>query len=520
MLASKQPAAACCCCRTIRLCQPPQPTLHSSLSAPCPRCRRGKGRGRGKGGASAAAAPGSQDDPYYQKRKSSGGPKYKEDSDEEFSTDEEDLLPGGRCSLCRAGSCMGACRARAGRLHTLQMRRVLQPPMPDYFACLAPCLGAAAGTKVRHQAPAATYARHFARLLENQGSWEPARWQAAGGHAAPCKPPTAEAWEGLGQHAPELAEVAVAAADVASSLQYFEVSVWFQSAAAACWEAGVFSWPVGSWAASDYSSTATVGWKGEMCVPTNNCAAPAAISNSQAAPGGAASQVSETADAVARLSTMLVSAAGLVATHGEGLTQQQRQACCLDAAAAVKQEPLAAAAMSALPPQGLVLAGQPPAAAALPFAMPPQQPGAAQLPGLQLQQPAAMFAQQQQQQMQQQVGLQIGGGMAQPVAGWPGMQLPFANGQQQQQLVQQPIAGMQQAFGMQPLMQQPMQQQFAGMLPQQQWAMPGLALPPSTTGGMPLAPGVTGASVQHYMQLMQQKPGGQPQQPQANGTQH
>lgn len=84
---------------------------------------------------------------------------------------------------------------------------------------------AAAGPKVRHQAPAATYARHCARLLENQGSWEAARGHITGGRAPPCMPPTAEAWEGLGQHAPELAEVAVAAADVASSLQYFEVRV-------------------------------------------------------------------------------------------------------------------------------------------------------------------------------------------------------------------------------------------------------------------------------------------------------
>jgi len=129
---------------------------------------------------------------------------------------------------------------------------------------------------VRHQAPAATYARHFARLLENQGSWEPTRGQAAGGHTLPCKPPTAEAWEGLGQHAPELAEVAVAAADVASSLQYFEVRVWFQSAAALlAREAGAFSC-LGSrgW----FQTTARLQqWVGQVCVPPNNCAAPPTI---------------------------------------------------------------------------------------------------------------------------------------------------------------------------------------------------------------------------------------------------
>jgi hypothetical protein len=125
-------------------------------------------------------------------------------------------------------------------------------------------------------------------------------------------------------------------------------------------------------------------------------------------------------------------------------------------------------------------------------------------------------------QAQQQVGLQIAGGMAQPAAGWPGMQLPFANGQppqqqqqlmqQQQQFMQQPLGGMQQPFGMPQQMQPGMalQQQFAGMMPQQQWAMPGVGLPA----------GVTGATVQHYMQLMQQKPGGQQQPQQPNGTQH
>ena len=367
---------------------------------------------------------------------------------------------------------------------------------------------------MRHQAPPATYARHFARLLENQGSWEPARGQAAGGRAELSVPPSAEAWEGLGQHAPELAEVAVAAADVASSLQYFEVRCCRPLGLLAC-------------SAVQLGSGWMVRMTGQLLESSVCCLA---LANStcralcaQAAPGSEAAQASEAADAVARLSTMLASAAGLVATHGEGLSLEQRRACCLDAAAAVKQEPLAAA-VSALPPQALVLAGQPPGASALPFAMPPPQPGAAQLSGWQMPQPAALVAQQQQpmqvQQAQQPMGLQIGGGMAQPAAGWPGMQLPFANGQQQQQqpqLMQQPMAGMQQAFGM----QQALPQQFAGMLPPQQWAMPGLAMP-GTAGAMPLAPGVTSATVQDYMQLLQQKPGGQQQQQQqqANGTQH
>lgn len=90
--------------------------LPHNLPAPLPpHHRRGKGRGKGRGGAAAAAAPGSQSDPYYQKRKSSGGPKYKEDSDEEFTTDEEDLLPGG-CMEMQGGAGMtagGTVRPRA-----------------------------------------------------------------------------------------------------------------------------------------------------------------------------------------------------------------------------------------------------------------------------------------------------------------------------------------------------------------------------------------------------------------------
>lgn len=74
---------------------------------------------------------------------------------------------------------------------------------------------------MRRQQPA--YAQHFLRLIENQGSWEAAGGHTTAGDAAPCMPPPAEAWEGLSQHAPELAEQACSAADVASALLYFEV---------------------------------------------------------------------------------------------------------------------------------------------------------------------------------------------------------------------------------------------------------------------------------------------------------
>ena len=200
--------------------------------------RRGKGRGKGRGGAAAAAAPGSQSDPYYQKRKSSGGPKYKEDSDEEFITDEDDLLPGG-CMEMQGGAGMMGGGNICGLAHVGML--LLGKPVCAIVtsgrlaSCCPPLLLAApAAPRVRHQAPPATYARHFARLLENQGSWEPAQGQAVGGGATLSVPPTAEAWEGLGQHAPELAEVAVAAADVASSLQYFEVGCLWPLGLLAC----------------------------------------------------------------------------------------------------------------------------------------------------------------------------------------------------------------------------------------------------------------------------------------------
>ena len=80
----------------------------------------------------------------------------------------------------------------------------------------------------QQQQPLPSYAPHFKRLLQNQGSWEGAGAGPAtgAGGAAPYMAPPQEAWEGLGQHAPELAQVAAAAADVASSLQYFQVRAW------------------------------------------------------------------------------------------------------------------------------------------------------------------------------------------------------------------------------------------------------------------------------------------------------
>lgn len=206
---------------------------HICCWRPHPKRRRGRGRGRGRGGGS-TTAPGSGSDPYYQKRKSSGGPKYREDSDEEFLTDEEDLLPGAaRCGGSGASAVLYCCccswvAAEQGCSCMVRLHGKCAPPaVPCSFfrlsmptrSPLLPCPAAAGAGRGARQAPASAYARHFARLLENQGSWEAAR-----GHtAAPFMPPPREAWEGLGQHAPELAEVAAGAADVASSLQYFEV---------------------------------------------------------------------------------------------------------------------------------------------------------------------------------------------------------------------------------------------------------------------------------------------------------
>lgn len=386
--------------------------------------------------------------------------------------------------------------------HACSPRRLLTPPR----------LAAAGTGRGARQAPASAYARHFARLLENQGNWEAAR----GHFVPPFMSAPQEAWEGLGQHAPELAEVAVGAADVASSLQYFEVRP--RSAASllgcsACWAGGAGGQPP-RWGLLRTAAWLHAAACNQPVLPRSTLAAV------QAGSGGAATQASESADAVARLSAMLASAAALVATDGEGLTPEERRACCLDAAAAVKQEPIAGAA--AAMPQSHVLGGQPPAAPLLPFGMAPQQQGAAQAPAWQLPQAAGMLVQQPQQALavRQLPGMQLAGGMLPPGAaaavGWPGMQLP-ANGQQQQQLAQQAVAGMQQSFGM----QQPVQQQFAGMMPQQQWAMPGMALPTGAPGGgIPLAPGVTGATVQQYLQVLQQKPAGGVAPAPANGTQH
>ena len=83
----------------------------------------------------------------------------------------------------------------------------LAPLVP---CCLA-CIGRGRGIGRKQQA------KHFQRLLENQGSWEAARGQAAAG----LVPPPQEGWESLAQHVPELAEVACEACDLASATRYF-----------------------------------------------------------------------------------------------------------------------------------------------------------------------------------------------------------------------------------------------------------------------------------------------------------
>lgn len=133
----------------------------------------------------------------------------------------------------RAPTCTRAGRAYVGRAAANRSSGQLvcgdaaqrQGCLPDRLARLparlAPAAPSSGGRATRRQQSA--YAPHFMRLLGNQGSWEAAGRHTTAGGAAPYMPPPAEAWEGLGQHAPELAELACSAADVASSLQYFEV---------------------------------------------------------------------------------------------------------------------------------------------------------------------------------------------------------------------------------------------------------------------------------------------------------
>jgi len=65
-------------------------------------------------------------------------------------------------------------------------------------------------------------AKHLQRLVENQGQWDAPRGGAIA--VAPAIPPSlpSEAWEALGNAAPDTAELACAAADLASSVRYFE----------------------------------------------------------------------------------------------------------------------------------------------------------------------------------------------------------------------------------------------------------------------------------------------------------
>ena len=67
-------------------------------------------------------------------------------------------------------------------------------------------------------------AKHLQRLVENYGQWDAPR---GGSQAAPSViPPSlpSEAWEALANAAPETAELACAAADLASSVRYFETA--------------------------------------------------------------------------------------------------------------------------------------------------------------------------------------------------------------------------------------------------------------------------------------------------------
>lgn len=65
-------------------------------------------------------------------------------------------------------------------------------------------------------------AKHLQRLVQNQGEWDVSRGGATG--VAPAIPSSlpSEAWEALGNAAPDTAELACAAADLASSVRYFE----------------------------------------------------------------------------------------------------------------------------------------------------------------------------------------------------------------------------------------------------------------------------------------------------------
>lgn len=85
---------------------------------------------------------------------------------------------------------------------------------------------AAAGGQARSTRTRRQHAAHFLRMLENRGSWDGSA--AGGGGASSSAPlsfalPEPQVWDALCQHAPELAEVACEAADVASSTRYFEV---------------------------------------------------------------------------------------------------------------------------------------------------------------------------------------------------------------------------------------------------------------------------------------------------------
>lgn len=93
------------------------------------------------------------------------------------------------------------------------------------FPAGLPSGGRTIPTRARRQ-----HAGHYLRALDNLGSWEgnlaaAAAPSGAGAALPPFTGPPEELWEALGHEAPEVAELASHAADVASSAKYFEARV-------------------------------------------------------------------------------------------------------------------------------------------------------------------------------------------------------------------------------------------------------------------------------------------------------
>ena len=167
-----------------------------------------------------------------------------------------------------------------------------------------------------------------------------------------------------------------------------------------------------------------------------------------------AAQTGEEAESVARLATMLASAAALVATE-DSLTEEERRSCCLDAAAGVPAAGPAAlgiqpAAVAAAAPAALgapLLQQQQPATAGWPQAPLPVAVGAAGAAftqrAPQQQALAANGAGMFTQQPAQPRPIQFVGGVPRPalpgVPAWPQMAMPQPNGQQQLHQLQQQV---------------------------------------------------------------------------------